>query len=174
MRYSYYNPFAALSAFTGIYLFLIIGMAVLQILAWIWIFKKAGEGWWKVFIPVYGNYCQFRIANSVGIFFGIVGATVGYFLLTMLAMAGSGNIGQAGVFAVILVILYVIAMIVLFAIYFARLADAFGRSRGFAAGLFFLYPIFIMILAFGNAQYVNAGYSQPQKYDIESDDNEDW
>jgi hypothetical protein len=40
------------------------------------------------------------------------------------------------------------------------LAQAFGKSTGFALGLIFLSPIFIPILGFGSAQYVGA---QPQR-----------
>lgn len=34
------------------------------------------------------------------------------------------------------------------------LAKSFGKGGGFAAGLIFLFPIFILILAFGDARYV--------------------
>jgi len=34
------------------------------------------------------------------------------------------------------------------------LAKAFGRGVGFGFGLLFLFPIFVLILAFGDAQYV--------------------
>jgi hypothetical protein len=35
-----------------------------------------------------------------------------------------------------------------------RLSRAFGRGSGFAVGLFFLQPIFCIILGFGEAQYI--------------------
>ena len=35
-----------------------------------------------------------------------------------------------------------------------KLARAFGRGGGFAAGLILLEPIFLLILAFGSAQYI--------------------
>ena len=35
-----------------------------------------------------------------------------------------------------------------------RLAKAFGQGTGFALGLIFLSPIFLLILAFGNYKYV--------------------
>lgn len=35
-----------------------------------------------------------------------------------------------------------------------KLAHAFGKSTGFGVGLLFFSPIFICILAFGDAQYV--------------------
>jgi hypothetical protein len=34
------------------------------------------------------------------------------------------------------------------------IAKAFGKGSGFALGLIFFYPIFVLILAFGDAQYV--------------------
>lgn len=34
-----------------------------------------------------------------------------------------------------------------------RLAEAFGRGTGFTFGLYFLEPIFMMILGFGDARY---------------------
>ena len=35
-----------------------------------------------------------------------------------------------------------------------KLARVFGKGGGFAAGLIFLEPIFLMILAFGSARYI--------------------
>jgi hypothetical protein len=49
-----------------------------------------------------------------------------------------------------------------------NLASVFGRGIGFGFGLLFLFPIFLMILAFGNAQYVgpggNRGVASPAGY----------
>lgn len=38
-----------------------------------------------------------------------------------------------------------------------ELAKVFGRGVGFGFGLLFLFPIFVLILAFGDAQYVGPG-----------------
>ena len=35
-----------------------------------------------------------------------------------------------------------------------KLAKAFGKTSGFGVGLIFLYPIFLMILGFGKAEYI--------------------
>ena len=50
-------------------------------------------------------------------------------------------------------------LIPLYNIYWAiktdiKLAHAYGKSTGFGVGLIFLAPIFLCILAFGDAQYV--------------------
>ena len=42
------------------------------------------------------------------------------------------------------------------------LAKSFGQSTGFAVGLFFFQPIFLMILGFGSAQYQGVSVSASQ------------
>ena len=48
---------------------------------------------------------------------------------------------------------------------YVKLAGVFGKSSGFAAGLIFLAPVFMLILAFGDCRYyapqdTSAGYTQ--------------
>ncbi len=47
-----------------------------------------------------------------------------------------------------------IVNVVVSIILFVKLAKAFGKGGGFAAGLIFLPVIFLPILAFGSAQYI--------------------
>ena len=47
-----------------------------------------------------------------------------------------------------------IAALVLSIMQNVKLAKAFGKSTGFAIGLIFLNPIFLLILGFGDAKYV--------------------
>lgn len=44
--------------------------------------------------------------------------------------------------------------IVVMFIVMIKLAKAFGQGTGFGIGLCFLFPIFVMILGFGDAQYI--------------------
>ena len=44
--------------------------------------------------------------------------------------------------------------IVVAVIHSIKLAKAFGRGTGFGLGMFFLAPIFFMILGFGSAEYI--------------------
>ncbi|MGN0438678.1 MAG: DUF5684 domain-containing protein [Lachnospiraceae bacterium] len=46
-------------------------------------------------------------------------------------------------------------LVVSIMVYF-KLAKAFGKGIGFGFGLLFLYPIFILILAFGSSEYIGA------------------
>lgn len=52
-----------------------------------------------------------------------------------------------------LLLLIPIANIVFAVLAYIKLAKAFGKSAGFAVGLILLNPVFMGILAFGDAQY---------------------
>lgn len=54
----------------------------------------------------------------------------------------------------ILLYLVPIANIVVMILFNIKLAKAFGKGGGFAAGLIILNPIFTLILGFGSAEYV--------------------
>ncbi|MEM8533636.1 MAG: DUF5684 domain-containing protein [Chloroflexota bacterium] len=54
-----------------------------------------------------------------------------------------------------------IANIVVLVILWFDLARAFGKGIGFALGLYFLNPIFVLILGFGNAEYVGPPNAMP-------------
>lgn len=149
-----------------VYILLIISVVGLMIAAWALLLRKAGEGWWKVFIPVYGTYTQYKVADSTGIFWGMIITSGAYsvisWIISMVAANsvrsyryGYGYYDTSGSLTALMVltIIYLI-VIVLFHIFFCiHLADAFNRNGGFACGLIFLYPIFLLILAFGPAEY---------------------
>lgn len=52
-----------------------------------------------------------------------------------------------------------------------ELAKKFGKSEAFGIGIFFLGPIFLAILAFGDAEYEGGRRSRSKKYDDEDDDD---
>ena len=53
-----------------------------------------------------------------------------------------------------LLLLIPFANFVFIIITYVKLAHVFGKGAGFAVGLIFLNPIFMLILAFGNAKYI--------------------
>lgn len=99
-------------------------VAVLTIIAWWKMFEKAGLEGWKAIIPFYNTYCLFRMA---------FGRDKGWMFI--FAFVPCVNI-------VIMVILCL------------KLATAFNKSTAFALGLILLNPIFMLMLGFGDAQYV--------------------
>lgn len=118
----------ALAGFLVTYSMIIMVIAVLTIIANWKIFSKAGEKGWKSIIPIYNTVTLFKIA-------GISPWWVLGYLAAIIPVIGG--------FVVLGITIY--AMI--------SLAKAFGKGGGFAAGLILLNTIFVMILAFGSAEY---------------------
>ncbi len=107
---------------------IIVTILVFTIIANWKIFTKAGEAGWKSLIPIYSSVILYRIA-------GISPWLILLYLLVWLPVIGP----------LISLGLTIYLMI--------NLANAFGKSTGFAVGLILLNTIFIMILAFGNSEY---------------------
>ena len=108
------------------------------------IFMKAGEKGWKSFIPIYGDI----------IYFKIVGFSPYAFLIFLFLLIPIPSIR----------IITILIIIMGGQIYFYnKLAKAFGKSKGFVTGLFFLNSIFLMILAFDKSEYVGEYSSKNSK-----------
>ena len=109
-----------------------LAISIVQIVAMWKLFTKAGQKGWKSIIPIY----------NVVILFKICGLSPWLILLYLTA---------------IIPIVGWIVMIVLSAILAYKLALSFGKDGAWAVGIYFLAPIFYMILAFGKSQYVGPG-----------------
>ena len=117
-----------LFAFDGTTMLISAAIGILIIVAMWKIFTKAGEAGWKSLIPIYSSVILYRIA-------GISPWLILLYLLVWVPVIGP----------LISLGLTIYLMI--------NLANAFGKSTGFAVGLILLNTIFIMILAFGNSEY---------------------
>lgn len=141
---TYYSSSADVEAIAGIAagvlsVFMIIAFAVLIVeLIGLWkTFTKAGEAGWKCLIPIYNLVILFKIS-------GISPWLVLCYLLTAIPVVGSFVALGLQVYLSI------------------NLSKAFGRSGAFAVGLFFLQPIFICILGFGNSEYQGTAATQAE------------
>jgi hypothetical protein len=127
---------------------------------------------WKGIIPFYSDYVLFRTLWSVKAFWAYIIGMIVFIVLYIFSMVAlitgviylstTGMEPNAGILipffvflGVIVVAFMVYEFIIVFKLY-RRLAGAFGKSTGFAAGLTFLTPVFFPILAFGKAQYRGA------------------
>lgn len=99
---------------------------VLLIIAMWKIFTKAGKPGWASIVPIY----------NVVVMFQIIGLNPWLLLLYLIPVV---NFVVAIVFSIMQA---------------SRLSKAFGKGTGFALGLFFLNPIFLLILGFGDSKYV--------------------
>ena len=101
-------------------------VSVLSIVALWKLFKKAGKPGWASIIPIYNIVVLFQIVNISP-----------WLILLML-----------------IPIVNFVVLLVLSIMVCSRLAKSYGKGTGFAIGLFFLYPIFILILGLGDSKYV--------------------
>lgn len=132
-----------LLASLGSILILVIGWYILQVVAYWQIFEKAGEPGWKAIIPCYNTYTQYKFTWNANIYwFVLFGTVIGGMLKSI-----------DGIFSVLgSAILLAVTIINIVAL--NKLVRAFGHGTGFTIGLFFLNPIFKLILGFGSDQYI--------------------
>lgn len=108
------------------------------------LFTKAGEAGWKGWIPFYGEYVLYEISWAGKYYWIFLALTALQFVLSM-----NSN--------TIMALLSFMAVTVAAALRFIqsiRLAKAFGKGVGTSIGLFFLPPVFLLILGLGNAPYL--------------------
>ena len=139
------NVFAWLLG-AGVWAFvLFILFYLLQIIAQWKLFTKAGEGGWKSLIPVYNYYTLFKITWSRTAFFVLAALLVGSALFLQNTDSGfcqvSGKICSALASLVTIIETY-------------KVSRAYGHGFPYFLGLFFLEPIFVMILGLGSSRYV--------------------
>lgn len=111
------------------------------------VFSKAGEAGWKALIPLYNSYISYKICWNTSMFWVMI-ATL--FLGSILSQTDSA-LGMVGS------LLSIISGIVGIS-HSYKMSRAFGHGIGFAVGLVFLNPIFIMILGFGHSRYEGPQY----------------
>lgn len=135
------------------------------------IFEKAGVEGWKSLIPLYSTYLLYKIVWDEKMYIAYFGVYTVYSLLDRY-MSGKEldkDLVVLTIYSAVLV-LCTIAVIMFEYKFCDNFSKSFGRSRGFTAGLFFLSPVFVYILAFGDAQYVRyVPESEPADSDSESD-----
>lgn len=108
----------------------LIASAVLIIANWK-LFSKAGQPGWAAVVPVYSNIVLLEVQKRP--VWWIV-----FWLIAPIPILGT------------------ISVLAMYVIMCCDLSKQFGKGGGFTAGLILLFPIFLMILAFGSAQYQGA------------------
>lgn len=138
-----------------------LALAVLTIVSMWIVYQKAGEGGWKIFIPIYGDYVRFKIAHCAGRFWSSAilnilgtGALV-YGILRILAKAAGASPSADSTVLIILLgaAFLLIAGILRITVHF-KMASAFHLPGIFGLGLWLLPTLFYAILAFNrNIRY---------------------
>lgn len=133
-----YRNMVATMGYTGfiIYVFTVLVIGVLNIIAYFKLFKKGGElehTFWKVIIAPWATYCMFRMfwGNKEG---------------------EEGN-SKFYLFTVLLYLVPIVNFVIgIMLIYY--MAKSFGKGSGYFILMLLFSPIMIMILAFGKSQYI--------------------
>ncbi len=110
------------------------------------VFSKMGEPGWKSLIPFYNDYTVYKNVWK------------GSWYLIMLALSvvtGFLSSGTSGVMMFLETVLSVVVIAVEFKAMLA-LSRAFGHGIPYALGLYFLKPVFMIILGFNNDSFCNA------------------
>lgn len=110
------------------------------------VFSKCGEAGWKAFIPFYNTYIQYRLTWKPVM-------AIPAIVLPILSSQLSAVAGDSAMVSALSIICGLAAAIVLL-LGNINLAKSFGHGVGYGLGLYFLQPIFIMILGFGSDEYV--------------------
>lgn len=150
-------------------------MACSLIGSW-FVFKKMGFPGWKGIIPFYNMYILFdevweKKKFWTYVVFSVVAVVLSIlfsaFLFVALIAAFANSRGDLStdyktLFIVMLVlsilsfiammVMVVLLMVMQFKLY-SRLVKGFGKSTGFAVGLLFVTPVFMMILGLDKSQY---------------------
>ena len=114
------------------------------------LFSKAGEEGWKAIIPFYGTYTMYKLTWINWLF------VVTYIIPFVLGAFDSDQMGMAGMLVSIAIFAFNVASNYMVSI-------SYGKGIGYTIGLTFLYPIFLLMLAFGKAQYIGPMGKPQQK-----------
>lgn len=112
------------------------------------LFTKAGEAGWKSFIPVYGDYIEYKIVWSTK-----------WFWINLIAAGASGMLVFIPLVGPIIAVAGMLVAYFISVFFNLQMAKAFGKSEGFGIGLLVCPAIFKFLIAFDNdIQYIG-----PQK-----------
>ncbi len=125
---------------------------VVQAIGKFFVFKKAGKTPWHAFIPVLSDWDLLDLAWS---------RMVAWFWVVMIVISGLFLFGAVNAVFNIkpyihdsLTIACAVSVAVILVINCYQLAKAFGKKFFFALGMFFLFPIFILILGLDSSHYL--------------------
>ncbi len=124
--------------FLAVVLIICLAIYILSSLGLSKMFKKANQDGWSAWIPIYNTYMLCKI-TGVNVYWLLI--VVGLYFFTFIPFVGIVAFAASIYFQVLLAV---------------STARSFGKSDGYAVGLFFLAPIFYMILGYGNSDYLGA------------------
>lgn len=141
---TYASGYTNSGVFVDVFLGILIGLLGLVLICYIlsiigqWkVFKKAGKNGWEALIPIYNIYtlCQ------------VVGVDPWWIVITFVAFIVEAFIPALSILATLVTVYFGILIAV-------STARSFGKSDGYAVGIYFFGFIFYLILGFGSSEYL--------------------
>lgn len=127
------------------------------------VFKKMGKPGWQGIVPFYSAYVKFEEVWEVKYFW------IYFIMLTLYLIVQQSK--MTGIIPATISLGSLVSDIIL-VIMNVKLAEKFNRGAGFGIGLFFLAPIFYMILGFNKDIYQNqTDLFDPYTVNNQYDDN---
>lgn len=128
------------------------------------VFTKAGEKKWKAFVPIVESYAKYSVFWKKAYFvLSLVLELVASFMFSFV-LVDSGAASLTGeirnvnykplyFWIIIAACILLVACVIIEIILCKKMSAAFGKGVGYALGLFFLYPIFVVLLGASDARY---------------------
>ena len=121
---------------------------IASVVAYWKLFTKAGEAGWKSIIPYYNVYTQYKLTWKPAMFW------IGLALTLMASFAGAAAGEDPNLAISLVVALLNLAVTVINCVSMYWLARSFGKGTGYTIGLILLEPLFMILLGFGDAEYI--------------------
>ena len=157
-------------AVVGTIMVFVLVFYILTVIATWKIFKKAGEPGWKCLIPIYNYYIMFKIVGMKNWFWWILAISICASI--MMTVDGTANLtseqlehldwGQHPT-SIVAIIITCVASIYVNVVFAWRTSKVFGHGVGYFIGLFFLQPIFWLILGFDKSKYDKKALKKAKK-----------
>ena len=143
--------FSEFSVWTIVVIIAAVVMLVLLIIGYFTMFRKAGTGGWKIFIPIYNVYTIWKISWGGAAFWLQIFFTVVAVIFQNIP-SWSGNLGM--VWPSIVSLCFYLIVFIMGLVQTFKTGRVFGHGFGYFLGLLFLKPLFVLILGVGSSKYV--------------------
>ena len=117
------------------------------------VFDKAGIAGWKSLIPIYSDYCTYKISWKTTFFWILMAAGIVSGIVSNQMSSYTENGETVPMMLNLLSTAAGLAATVINLLMNIKLSEKFGHGILFGLGLTFLTPVFTMILAFGSSEY---------------------
>ncbi len=116
-------------------------------------FEKAGIAGWKSLIPIYNVYTQFQLSWKGSKFFMLL-------WYSLLLGVGTVVVDYEIIISAILIALGGLGVLLITVQEAYYLAKSFGHGIDYTLGLLIFPNLMVLILGFGESEYVGNGYAQ--------------